>query len=745
MKLLVQVNSTSVKATIEAIDSSVATGAGLGSVAFNSSGITAYYFREGDSSSTAISLVTMTIGTWASGGLILIDGTNMKGLLQVGLPNACFTALGSVVVYIQGVTNLSPIKIEIQVVSFNPYDAVRMGLTALPNVASGSAGAIPTTGTGSNQISVSSGQVIIQSGTGAGQLNFTSGVVQADAAKIGGTSQTGRDLGASVLLSSGTGTGQLNITSGVVQADVAKINGVSTSPVTAISANIGTTQPLNFTGTGTSALVKGDAINIGGSQAAVIGGYLFTNASVPPATLVSISGKVLTFPASTFPSVNCCVGQTLRVSGGTGIGQTFKIVSNTTNTATIDRTPATNLASDSNCYFKDDSGPALDSNLAVVSASVTGNVGGNVNGNVAGSVNSVSTGVTVTTNNDKTGYDLVNAPNSTALTAIGTAVWASGTRTLSSFGTLVADTVTAVWAATVRTLSSFGFTVNTNANATETAIKAQTDLIGTNSGDSPNAATAQTAAVSAASSAASAASSAATAASQTTALAIRSSVGLASATLDMQLAAKATVTALATAQTGITAIQAKTDNLPASPAAVGSRMDLIDAPNATALTAICNETATVMYVDGATNKLKVNADHTVDANVDESGIATAVAGALSGTTLTIVSPLSAAGDTLEIVTGDSYTAALGNSITFNLTGAPGLIGSVPHLRIDGSSTDLADAPAVSSGTQQIVFNNVSAVTTSALATGNFRYQIRFMNGSSVATVIDGTATIKKGI
>lgn len=40
--------------------------------------------------------------------------------------------------------------------------------------------------------------------------------------------------------------------------------------------------------------------------------------------------------------------------------------------------------------------------------------------------------------------------------AIATAVWAAGTRTLSSFGTLVADVATAVWAATTRTLSSFG-------------------------------------------------------------------------------------------------------------------------------------------------------------------------------------------------------------------------------------------------------------------------------------------------
>jgi hypothetical protein len=40
--------------------------------------------------------------------------------------------------------------------------------------------------------------------------------------------------------------------------------------------------------------------------------------------------------------------------------------------------------------------------------------------------------------------------------SIATAVWANGTRTLSSFGTLVADTATAVWNAVTRTLTSAG-------------------------------------------------------------------------------------------------------------------------------------------------------------------------------------------------------------------------------------------------------------------------------------------------
>ncbi len=44
-------------------------------------------------------------------------------------------------------------------------------------------------------------------------------------------------------------------------------------------------------------------------------------------------------------------------------------------------------------------------------------------------------------------------------------VWAAGTRTLTSFGTLVADTTTAVWAAGTRTLTSFGTLVADTAAA----------------------------------------------------------------------------------------------------------------------------------------------------------------------------------------------------------------------------------------------------------------------------------------
>lgn len=60
------------------------------------------------------------------------------------------------------------------------------------------------------------------------QLTFTvANVLDANALRVGGTTQTGRDIGASVLISSGTGTGQLDVTSGVVKANLAQILGTA--------------------------------------------------------------------------------------------------------------------------------------------------------------------------------------------------------------------------------------------------------------------------------------------------------------------------------------------------------------------------------------------------------------------------------------------------------------------------------------------------------------------------------------
>ena len=97
-------------------DSSSTTGAGLTGLAFNSGSLTAYYIRNGAASETAISLVTMTAGTWASGGFVEIDATNMPGWYQLGIPNAALaTGADSVGIQLKGATNMAPVNLEVAI------------------------------------------------------------------------------------------------------------------------------------------------------------------------------------------------------------------------------------------------------------------------------------------------------------------------------------------------------------------------------------------------------------------------------------------------------------------------------------------------------------------------------------------------------------------------------------------------------------------------------------------------------
>lgn len=66
--------------------------------------------------------------------------------------------LGPLILHATG-TAADPVDMIYEVVAYDPQDTVRLGLTAIPNVASGSAGAIVTAGTGTAQLSVTSGGI----------------------------------------------------------------------------------------------------------------------------------------------------------------------------------------------------------------------------------------------------------------------------------------------------------------------------------------------------------------------------------------------------------------------------------------------------------------------------------------------------------------------------------------------------------------------------------------------------------
>lgn len=178
MKLLMKKGKTSQIAHIFLQDSAVTTGAGKSGLTNGSAGLTCYRARldDGNAAGTQLVLSGGTLGTWSSGGFKEKDATNMIGIYELGLDNAGLATGSDRVVYYIIATGVAPCVLEIQLVDFDPQDTVRLGLTAMPNVASGGAGAIPITGTGANAIAVD----------GSGNVSVTSGIKK-NAARSGFT------------------------------------------------------------------------------------------------------------------------------------------------------------------------------------------------------------------------------------------------------------------------------------------------------------------------------------------------------------------------------------------------------------------------------------------------------------------------------------------------------------------------------------------------------------------------------
>lgn len=209
----------------------------------------------------------------------------------------------------------------------SPFSTTRgFAGTALPAVAAESAGGLYTRG------------------SGAGQINQTNnGQIDANAARTGGTTNTGRDIGASVLLSSGTGTGQISLSSGAVLLQATQ-TGVTIPTVTAVTNQV----TANVTG------ISGDTTAADNLEAALDGtGGVTITAALTGAITGNITGNLSGSVGSVTGAVGSVTGAVGSVTGAVG--------------------------------------------------SVTGAVGsvtGNVGGNVVGSVGSV------TTVSDKTGYRL---------------------------------------------------------------------------------------------------------------------------------------------------------------------------------------------------------------------------------------------------------------------------------------------------------------------------------------------------
>lgn len=190
-------------------------------------------------------------------------------------------------------TGADPTDTFYTVVPYDPFDSVRLGLTALPNAAAGANGGLPTINASlevkSYVNAYSAGMTPLQPTVAGRTLDVSAaGEAGIDWANVGSPttsvnlSGTTISTGQSVLITSGTGAGQLNVTSGVVKADVAAYS----SGMTPLQPTVAG-RTLDVTATGEAGI---DWANIGGPTTSVN----LSGTTVGTATAVGDSSGVTT-------------------------------------------------------------------------------------------------------------------------------------------------------------------------------------------------------------------------------------------------------------------------------------------------------------------------------------------------------------------------------------------------------------------------------------------------------------------
>lgn len=116
----------------------------------------------------------------------LAAGQSLAGVYYLELTAAEVANLGWITVNVQA-TNARQYNAQIQVMAYDPYDVVRIGLTSIPNVAQGNAGALPT-GSATGQVTVATNNDKTgYSLTQAFPTNFASMAITAGGAVTAGT------------------------------------------------------------------------------------------------------------------------------------------------------------------------------------------------------------------------------------------------------------------------------------------------------------------------------------------------------------------------------------------------------------------------------------------------------------------------------------------------------------------------------------------------------------------------------
>lgn len=257
---LIKAGTADVSVVIRIIDST--DGTPETAVVFNTSGIDLEYRREG-AASTDITEVTLAALTTAhtDGGFLHIG----NGYYRLDLPDAaCTTGSGGVLVH-GTVTGMVVIGCYVQLVAYDPFDTVRLGLTALPNAAAAASGGLHVLGANSPAVSYTGGMTI--SNASGSALNLTS-----SGGGGAGLAATGNGSGAGIAAVAGaTGVG-LYAAGGATSGSAIKAVGTAGNAVGLELVGQGSAAGLKTTGgaTGNGATFAGGATSGHGLQATTV-------------------------------------------------------------------------------------------------------------------------------------------------------------------------------------------------------------------------------------------------------------------------------------------------------------------------------------------------------------------------------------------------------------------------------------------------------------------------------------------
>lgn len=167
MKHLRKTGTTQEVILVKLLDAASATGAGKTGLTAASAGLRVASKADVEAATVActganIETPTTPVGTYQAPSAAPkcrfreLDAVNHPGIYEIYLPDARFAVAGARALLVSvSATGTTQADVEYQLtLGMDVNDSVRGGLTALPGVASGGAGSLPTTGNGANQIAV---------------------------------------------------------------------------------------------------------------------------------------------------------------------------------------------------------------------------------------------------------------------------------------------------------------------------------------------------------------------------------------------------------------------------------------------------------------------------------------------------------------------------------------------------------------------------------------------------------------